>query len=60
MIPLEASGRPVRRVLVWLDTRALAEAAAIGRHFGTQRVFEVTGQPDVIPMWTAAKTRTTC
>jgi xylulokinase len=55
IIPLDASGRPVRRVLVWLDTRASAEAAAIERHFGTQRVFEVTGQPEVIPMWTAAK-----
>jgi xylulokinase len=55
LIPLDREGRPLRRAIVWLDNRATAEAARIEREFGADRVFQVTGQPEIVPTWPASK-----
>ena len=48
-------GNPVRKAVVWLDNRATEEAAIIEEHFGRQKVYEVTGQPEVTATWPACK-----
>jgi sugar (pentulose or hexulose) kinase len=54
-IPLDQEGKPLRRAIVWLDNRATAEAAWIEREFGVERVFQTTGQPEIVPTWPASK-----
>ncbi len=54
-VPVDENGRPLRRTIVWLDNRAVKESQDIARHFGVSRVFQVTGQPEVVPTWTAPK-----
>jgi len=55
LIVTDASGRPLRKALVWLDNRAVAEAETIKAEFGRDEVYRVTGQQDIVPGWTAAK-----
>ena len=55
IIPLDEHGKPLRRAIVWLDNRPAAEAAQIEKAFGAGKVFEVTGQPEVVPTWPACK-----
>jgi len=55
LIVTDTSGRPLRKALVWLDNRAVAEAEAIKAEFGRDEVYRVTGQQDIVPGWTAAK-----
>jgi xylulokinase len=42
-------------VIVWLDNRAVDEAAAIAGRFGTEAMFRISGQPEVVPTWPACK-----
>ncbi len=51
----DENGVPTRKAVVWLDNRATEEAAIIEAHFGRQKVYEVTGQPEVTPTWPACK-----
>ena len=55
LILTDEDGNPVRPAIVWLDNRATEEAAMIEAHFGRQRVYEVTGQPEVTATWPASK-----
>lgn len=55
LILTDEEGNPVREAIVWLDNRATEEAAMIEAHFGRQRVYEVTGQPEVTATWPACK-----
>ena len=55
LILTDEAGNPVRPAIVWLDNRATKEAEAIEKHFGRQRVYEVTGQPEVTATWPACK-----
>ena len=55
LVLLDAAGAPTRRVIVWLDNRAVDEAAAIAEHFGTEAMFRISGQPEVVPTWPACK-----
>ncbi len=55
VIPVDADGRPVGPAIVWLDNRATAEARSLEEHFGTDRIYDVTGVPAVFPTWTACK-----
>ena len=55
LVLLDAAGMPTRRVIVWLDNRAVDEAAAIADHFGTEEMFRISGQPEVVPTWPACK-----
>lgn len=55
LVPVAADGRPLRDAIVWLDNRAEAEAAELRDRFGAQRLYEVTGQPEMLAAWPAAK-----
>jgi len=55
LILTDERGEPVRPAIVWLDNRATEEAEMIRKHFGNQRVYEITGQPEVTATWPACK-----
>jgi len=55
LIVLDKDGRPLRKAIVWLDNRAVAEAAEIASRFRREEVYRVTGQQEIVPTWTAAK-----
>jgi len=55
LIPVDKRGRPLRDAIVWLDSRAKAEALEISRTFSVDEFYHITGLPNVSPMWPAAK-----
>jgi len=55
MIPLDRLGNPLRPAIVWLDNRSVAEANEIKSEFTREYTFKITGQPDIVPTWPAAK-----
>ncbi|OGO28245.1 MAG: hypothetical protein A2W33_06965 [Chloroflexi bacterium RBG_16_52_11] len=54
-IPLNIHGKPLRPALVWLDNRSLSQAQWLTSHFDRQRVYEITGVPEITPTWSACK-----
>ena len=54
-IAVDANGRALRRALVWLDHRATEQARQIAERFALKRVYEITGNPEVVATWTACK-----
>ena len=55
LILADADGKPLCPAVVWLDNRATREADDIRAQFGSQRVYEVTGQPEITAGWPASK-----
>ncbi len=55
LIVTDRDGNPLYPAIVWLDNRATDEADAITRRFGTERVYNVTGQPEITAGWPASK-----
>jgi xylulokinase len=55
LICVDQSGKPLRKAIVWLDNRAGREAEQIKSAFGTDISFKISGQPDIVPTWPAAK-----
>ncbi len=55
MIVTDADGNPLTDAIVWLDNRATLQADVIREHFGEQKVYEVTGQPEITATWPACK-----
>lgn len=55
VIPVDAAGRPIGPALVWLDNRALDESRDLAEVFGSDRIYDVTGVPAVVPTWSACK-----
>lgn len=55
MIPVDEAGAPLRRAIVWLDNRAVAEAQLIREEFGDEAMHRVSGQPEIVPTWPACK-----
>ena len=55
LIVADAAGNPLTDAIVWLDNRAVREAEIIREHFGEQKVYEITGQPEVTATWPACK-----
>ncbi len=55
LIITDAAGNPLTDAIVWLDNRAVAQADTIKAHFGEQKVYEVTGQPEITATWPACK-----
>lgn len=55
LIPVDATGRPLRRAIVWMDGRAVAEAEALKARFDVDEAYHITGQPEITPVWPAAK-----
>ena len=54
-ITLDAHGNPLRPALVWLDNRSGTQAEKLASQFDRQEVYEVTGVPEIVPLWTACK-----
>jgi len=54
-ICVDKYGKPLRRAIVWLDNRSLEETEIIKKNFSQQKIFEITGLPQVIPTWPATK-----
>lgn len=48
-------GEILRNAIVWLDTRSQKEAEIIKKEFGIKTIHNITGQPEVVPMWPAIK-----
>jgi sugar (pentulose or hexulose) kinase len=57
LVPVDGNGRPLRHAIVWLDNRAQSEAIELDLHLGVERIYEVTGQPEMLAAWPAAKLR---
>jgi xylulokinase len=55
LILVDSAGAPLRKAIVWLDNRAVAESADIAQRFGAEEVYRRTGQQEICPTWTAAK-----
>ena len=55
LIPVDRDGKPLRKAIVWLDNRSVEEAGEIKKQFGEQRIMEITGQPEVLPLWPATR-----
>ena len=55
LIMLDNSGKPVRKAIVWLDNRAHDEAEFLEKKFGTDALFRLSGQTEMLPCWPAAK-----
>ncbi|MFA6815131.1 MAG: FGGY family carbohydrate kinase [Lentisphaeria bacterium] len=55
LIMVDASGKPVRKAIVWLDNRAKKEAAELEKEFGTEKLFRLSGQTEMLPCWPAPK-----
>lgn len=55
LILTDEAGEPVRDAIVWLDNRAEKEAEDIDKKFGTQTVYEITGQSEITATWPASK-----
>lgn len=46
-VPVDASGMPLTRAVVWLDARATDAAKRIGEALPCQRFYETTGLPEI-------------
>lgn len=55
LIFTDECGKPVYPAIVWLDNRATDEADAIKARFGSELVYNVTGQPEITAGWPASK-----
>jgi len=55
LICVDRYGQPLRKAIVWLDNRSIAEADIIKNTFGEKKILAVTGQPEVVPIGTATK-----
>jgi xylulokinase len=43
LLPLDESGKPLRRALIWMDRRADEEVERLNQQFGAERIYEITG-----------------
>lgn len=55
LILTDRDGVPLCPAVVWLDNRAVSEAEEIKAHFGCEKVYNVTGQPEITAGWPASK-----
>jgi xylulokinase len=55
LIPVDATGAPLRKAIVWLDNRAVEEARLIREAFGDEPMQRISGQPEIVPTWPACK-----
>ncbi len=54
VVPVDAAGRPLRRFITAIDTRAAEQARWWGEQLGRERLFAITGMP-LHPMYTVNK-----
>ena len=55
LIMVDENGKPLRKAIVWLDNRAVEEAAFLDSKFTTDALFRMSGQTEMLPCWPAAK-----
>ena len=55
LICIDKEGKPLRKAIVWMDNRAVDEAAAMEKEFGNELGYRVTGQVSFEPCWPAPK-----
>lgn len=55
LLCVDGDGKPIQNAIVWLDQRALDESQQIAGLFGVKEIYQVTGQPEVLPGWPACK-----
>jgi len=54
-VALDERGKALRKAIVWLDNRAVEEAARIRRAFATEAYYATTGLPTCEASWESAK-----
>jgi sugar (pentulose or hexulose) kinase len=52
---LDEHHKPLRRAIVWMDNRAIAESEEIEAHFGRPAIHSTTGQVAMDAIWPSAK-----
>ena len=55
LIMVDENGKPLRKAIVWLDNRAVEEAAELDKKFGADALFRMSGQTEMLPCWPAPK-----
>lgn len=55
IIPVDSEGKALRKAIIWLDNRSKIEAKEIEEKFGNQFIMDITGQPEVLPIWPATR-----
>ena len=55
LVLLDKKGSVVRKAIVWLDNRAVEEAAELEKVFGKEELIALSGQNAVLPCWPAPK-----
>jgi len=55
LIMTDEAGHPVRKAIVWLDNRGKEEARLLEEKFGSENLFRMSGQTEMLPCWPAAK-----
>ena len=54
-VPVDRAGQPLCNAISWLDNRASVQADHLAEQFARAEVYHTTGQPDIAPIWPAAK-----
>ena len=57
VFPMCSDGTPARKALNWMDNRSQPEADELIQSFGSQKVLEISGQPEIGPVWPLTKYR---
>ena len=57
IFPMRADGVPARKALNWMDNRSQPEAEELLATLGSQKVLEISGQPEIGPVWPVTKYR---
>lgn len=52
---LDSMGKPLRKAIIWLDNRSGKEAKQLEEKFGNKHIMDITGQPEVLPLWPATR-----
>ena len=55
LVPIDKNGNPLRRAILWLDSRAQEEAEILDKRFDHGKSYEITGQVKLVPTWPASK-----
>lgn len=57
IFPMKADGKPARKALNWMDNRSQPEVDELLSSLGGQKVLEISGQPEIGPVWPLTKYR---
>ncbi len=52
---LDSAGTPLRNAIVWMDSRSSEECREIEAYFGREKLYQITGDPAVDPVWLGTK-----